>query len=207
MLTRSHSRRSLSQTVSSHPDASTLPLQTQAMVPFLRRFGELGANGKYALPADFLSYSNAFPFTVQFCGRSALPYTLTGSPSRRADSDTGSTRLTGIIFGSFISERYGRRMTIFVMSIWALCCVPIILTSQGRSQFLAARCLNSLYIVSVYSHLLLETADLMSSTFDNVLHAFDSQGMEMSTIPVFQGELGKCTVRTDLYPMSCQTFS
>jgi hypothetical protein len=46
--------------------------QTQAMVPFLRRFGELGPNGKYALPADFLSYSNAFPFTVQFCGGSDI---------------------------------------------------------------------------------------------------------------------------------------
>lgn len=72
---------------------------------------------------------------------------------------------------------------------------------------MAARCLNSLYIVSVYSHLLLETAGMMSLTIDNVLHPSDSQGMEMSTIPVFQGELGMCAVQTDLHPMLWQTIS
>lgn len=94
--------------------------QTQAMTPFIRRFGTKNAKGAYALPATFLSYSNGFPFIVL---------------------------LVGINLGSHISHRYGRRWTVFLMSLWSLLMVPIIITSKSRSQFLAARCLNSLYIV------------------------------------------------------------
>jgi SP family sugar:H+ symporter-like MFS transporter len=57
-------------------------------------------------------------------------------------------------------------MTVFVMSVWAICCVPIMITSKSRSQFLAARCLNSVYI-----------------------------GMEMAVIPVFQAEIVPAAVR------------
>lgn len=57
-------------------------------------------------------------------------------------------------------------MTVFVMSVWAICCVPIMVTSKSRGQFLAARCLNSVYI-----------------------------GMEMAVIPVFQAEIVPAAVR------------
>ena len=109
------------------------------MDPFTRRFGNKSAKGTYSLPANFLSYSNSFPFLLLVCG---------------------------IVIGSVISNQYGRRATCFVMSIWAMCCVPIIVTSKGRSQFLAGRCLNSVYI-----------------------------GMEMSTIPIFQSEIVPAAVR------------
>jgi MFS family permease len=72
----------------------------------------------------------------------------------------------GIGIGSAISSRFGRRMTVFVMSAWALCMVPIVVTASSWHQFLAGRCLNSVYI-----------------------------GMEMSVIPVFQSEIVPAPVR------------
>ena len=108
------------------------------MDAFAARFGTL-TNGVYVLPATFLSYSNAFPFLLLICG---------------------------IGIGSMISSRFGRRMTVFCMSLWTMICVPIIVTSTGTSQFLAGRCLNSIYI-----------------------------GMEMSVIPNYQSEIVPAAVR------------
>ena len=117
---------------------ATINTQTQAMDAFAARFGTL-TNGVYVLPATFLSYSNAFPFLLLICG---------------------------IGIGSMISSRFGRRMTVFCMSLWTMICVPIIVTSTGTSQFLAGRCLNSIYI-----------------------------GMEMSVIPNYQSEIVPAAVR------------
>lgn len=65
-----------------------------------------------------------------------------------------------------VSSRFGRRMTVFSMCVWNICVVPITVTSKHRNQFLAARCLNSVYI-----------------------------GMEMSVIPVYQSEIVPAPVR------------
>ena len=109
------------------------------MDSFVEKFGERDAKGHYALPANFLSYSNAFP---SLCS------------------------MIGIALGSTISERFGRRLPIFLMSLWSMCMVPILVTSQSRWQFLAGRMLNSVYT-----------------------------GMEISTIPVFQSEIVPREVR------------
>lgn len=65
-----------------------------------------------------------------------------------------------------MSSHFGRRATVFCMSIWAIICVPIIVTSKHRNQMLAGRCLNSIYI-----------------------------GMELSVIPIFQSEIVPKQVR------------
>ncbi|KAJ5825198.1 sugar transporter [Penicillium riverlandense] len=75
----------------------------------------------------------------------------------------------GAWIGSFISSLYGRRMTIFCMSIWALVTATILLTSgvsHNKWQLLAGRILNYVYI-----------------------------GMELSSVPVYQSEVVPAPIR------------
>lgn len=53
----------------------------------------------------------------------------------------------GVYLGSVISARYGRRMTVFTMSLWALVSATIVITSRTKEQMLIARILNYIYIV------------------------------------------------------------
>lgn len=58
---------------------------------------------------------------------------------------TGSDRVIfppGLIIGSLISARYGRRMTMFCMSVYALISATIVITSKTSAQILAGRTLN-----------------------------------------------------------------
>lgn len=48
----------------------------------------------------------------------------------------------GLMIGSFISAKYGRRMTMFCMSVYALVSATVVVTSTTRSQILAGRTLN-----------------------------------------------------------------
>lgn len=48
----------------------------------------------------------------------------------------------GLLAGSEISARYGRRMVMFVMSLYALCTAAITFSSRSFAQILAARILN-----------------------------------------------------------------
>lgn len=50
--------------------------------------------------------------------------------------------LKGMLAGSEISARWGRRMVMFVMSIYALCTAAITFSSRTPAQILAARILN-----------------------------------------------------------------
>jgi MFS family permease len=113
------------------------------MDPFIRQFGEYNAKTKtYAIPAYFLSFMNS----------------ERGSGIQAATVGTGADYpcagfvfigfAIGIYIGSVISARYGRRMTVFCMSLWALCSATIIITATTKEQMLVSRILNYLYIVS-----------------------------------------------------------
>lgn len=88
---------------------------TQAMDAFAKQFGELNANGKYALPTVWLSLFNS------------LNYIGFG---------------VGVIIGSFVSKRWGRRWCMFSMSAYALVSATICVTSQTKEQIMAGRILN-----------------------------------------------------------------
>ncbi|RFU27459.1 hypothetical protein B7463_g8878, partial [Scytalidium lignicola] len=66
----------------------------------------------------------------------------------------------GIILGSWVSKRFGRRMCMFSMSIWALVAATIVVTSRNRDQIMAGRILNYVYI-----------------------------GMELAVVPIYQSEI------------------
>ncbi|KAI9928699.1 hypothetical protein MW887_001916 [Aspergillus wentii] len=72
----------------------------------------------------------------------------------------------GLYLGSLISARYGRRMAMFCMSLWALMSATVLITSSTIEQVLAGRILNYAYI-----------------------------GMELATCPVFQAEIVPAPIR------------
>ncbi|KAI1333068.1 sugar transporter [Xylariaceae sp. FL0255] len=116
---------------------------TQAMVPFAQQFGKCSAKtGKCALETYYVSLLNSLVY-VGFA--------------------------IGAYIGSVISARYGRRMTIFYMSLWALVTATMLVTSGvsgSKWQVLVGRVLNYIYI-----------------------------GMELSTVPVYQSEVVPAPVR------------
>ncbi|CAG1963118.1 unnamed protein product [Fusarium graminearum] len=107
---------------------------TQAMTAFDKQFGHWDeAKQDYVLDTVWLSFFNGFIYLGQ---------------------------ATGVLAGSWISKRYGRRMCMFTMSIWALVAATIVITSRTPTQILVARVLNYIYI-----------------------------GMELAVVPVFQSEI------------------
>jgi MFS family permease len=90
--------------------------QTQAMDAFTEKFGTFNeAKGAYALEAYWLSLFNSTPY-VGFA--------------------------IGLVVGSMVSARWGRRMTMFTMSIYALISATIVITAQTRGHIMAGRILN-----------------------------------------------------------------
>lgn len=88
----------------------------QAMDGFQHQFGEINpATGRYRLPTVWLSLFNS----LHFIGFAA-----------------------GVIIGSMVSNRWGRRWCMFSMSAWALIPATIAITSTSREQIMAARILN-----------------------------------------------------------------
>ena len=65
-----------------------------------------------------------------------------------------------------ISSRFGRRMTMFVMSIYTLVSTTILISSETKGQILAGRILHYVYI-----------------------------GMEFSVVPIFQSEISPAPIR------------
>ncbi|EXM16541.1 Major facilitator, sugar transporter-like [Fusarium oxysporum f. sp. vasinfectum] len=65
-----------------------------------------------------------------------------------------------VVAGSWVSKRYGRRMCMLTISVWALVAATIVITSRTPTQILVARVLNYIYI-----------------------------GMELAVVPVFQSEI------------------
>ncbi|KAJ5886241.1 uncharacterized protein N7473_008915 [Penicillium subrubescens] len=113
---------------------------TQSMTAFTKQFGEYNPKTKqYAIPAYFLSLLNSLNY-IGFA--------------------------VGLILGSMVSQKYGRRLCMFVMSCYALVTATITVTSQSREQILAARILNYVYI-----------------------------GFELSVVPVYQSEIVPAPVR------------
>ncbi|KAF5547606.1 sugar transporter [Fusarium phyllophilum] len=107
---------------------------TQAMEAFQAQFGEWNAETvKYAIPPSWLSLFNS----LNYIGFGA-----------------------GVIIGSLVSERWGRRWCMFVMSAWALIPAIMAVTSTTKHQIMATRILNYIYI-----------------------------GMELAVVPVYQSEI------------------
>ncbi|KAL4913654.1 general substrate transporter [Aspergillus aurantiobrunneus] len=113
---------------------------TQAMEAFTRHFGEYNeSTGAYEIDSRWLSLFNS----LNYIGFAA-----------------------GVLIGSFISARFGRRWCMFTMSVYALITATITVTSKTNDQIMAARILNYLYV-----------------------------GMELSVVPVYQSEIVPAEVR------------
>jgi SP family sugar:H+ symporter-like MFS transporter len=90
--------------------------QTQAMDAFTRQFGTLDAKtNKYVLQSYWLSLFNSCPY---------------------------AGFAIGLYVGSLVSARWGRRMAMFSMSIYALVSATIVVTAQSSGQIMAGRILN-----------------------------------------------------------------
>jgi MFS transporter, SP family, sugar:H+ symporter len=88
---------------------------TQAMKPFKKSFGVWNSKAQtYALETYWLSMFNSLNY-VGFA--------------------------VGVSLGSFVSQRWGRRMCMFVMSCWSLSTSAIVLTATNRDHILAGRVL------------------------------------------------------------------
>lgn len=106
----------------------------QAMNSFQESFGEYNSKTHaYSLTTAYLSYLNSF----QYLGFAA-----------------------GLIFGSYVSDKFGRKVCIFTMSCIAVITGIITITSKHKEQMLCGRVLNYIYI-----------------------------GMEASSIPLLQSEI------------------
>lgn len=113
---------------------------TQAMSAFNKQFGHYDPQrGVYVIETYFLSFLNSFTY-MGF--------------------------LFGLVTGSTISNRFGRRICIVVMAVWALIAASVLVSSKTREQMLAGRILAYIYI-----------------------------GMELSLVPVLQSELVPAEVR------------
>ncbi|RFN54002.1 hypothetical protein FIE12Z_1749 [Fusarium flagelliforme] len=107
---------------------------TQAMDAFDKQFGVFDEKtGKYVLEPYWLSLFNS----LNYIGFAA-----------------------GVLAGTWISSRWGRRWCMFVMSVYALVTATIAVTSFHREQIMAARILNYVYV-----------------------------GMELGVVPTFQSEI------------------
>lgn len=96
---------------------------TQAMEAFQTQFGEWDADaGKYSIPPSWLSLFNS----LNYIGFGA-----------------------GVIIGSLVSERWGRRWCMFAMSAWALVPAVMAVTSVTKDQIMATRILNCKYALAL----------------------------------------------------------
>ena len=66
----------------------------------------------------------------------------------------------GILGGSMLSSRFGRRVCVLSMSLWSLIATTIVITSSSANQILAGRVLLYVYI-----------------------------GMQLSVVPIYQAEI------------------
>ncbi|EED17852.1 sugar transporter, putative [Talaromyces stipitatus ATCC 10500] len=113
---------------------------SQAMATYKHQFGTYNPKtGSYAIPTYWTSLLNSLNF-IGFA--------------------------FGLYIGSIISARYGRRMSMFCMCVWATMSATVLVTSRQIEQVLAGRILNYTYI-----------------------------GMELSTCPPFQAEIVPAPIR------------
>lgn len=113
---------------------------TQAMSAFEKKFGVYRPSLKrYAIEPYFLSLLNSLTYIGQ---------------------------VFGLLLGSYIARRWGRRMSFFVMCVWAWISAILLVTAQHKEQVLIGRILNFVYV-----------------------------GMELAVVPVTQSELVPARVR------------
>ncbi|PON21178.1 sugar transporter [Trichoderma gamsii] len=113
---------------------------SQAMLAYKKQFGDFNPKtNTYAVPTYYLSLLNSLNF-IGFA--------------------------VGLYVGSNISARYGRRMAMFCMSLWAIMSATVLISATTRGQVLAGRILNYTYI-----------------------------GMELATCPPFQAEIVPAPIR------------
>ena len=75
-------------------------------------------------------------------------------------------QVSGLLMGSYIARRWGRRMSFFAMCVWAWVAATLHVTAQHKEQVLVGRIVNFVYI-----------------------------GMEHAAVPVTQSELVPACVR------------
>lgn len=93
---------------------------TQAMDAFQRQFGEINPKtGRHYLPPAWLSMFNS----LNYLGFA-----------------------TGVLAGSFVSARWGRRMCMFTMSLYALITATLAVTAFHRDQIMVARVMGCEYL-------------------------------------------------------------
>lgn len=113
---------------------------TQAMAYFTRKFGVFNAQtGTWHIEPYFLSFLNSFTY-IGFA--------------------------FGLVTGSFISNRFGRKICLFSMCLWAIVGAAVMITAQHKTQILVGRIIGYVYI-----------------------------GMELAVVPVTQSELVPAQVR------------
>ncbi|KAL2869712.1 general substrate transporter [Aspergillus lucknowensis] len=113
---------------------------SQAMASYKRQFGVYDPETQsWAIPTYWTSLLNS----LNFIGFAA-----------------------GLYLGSLISARYGRRVAMFSMSLWAMMSATVLISSSRIEQVLAGRILNYAYV-----------------------------GMELATCPPFQAEIIPAPVR------------
>lgn len=127
------------------------------MDAFTKQFGTYDkASGTYELNSVWLSLFNSLNYIGFVVGEWHFRQISWGSSNIRFVS------AAGVIVGSFISARFGRRKCMFVMSVYALITATIAVTSNTKDQIMVARILNYVYV-----------------------------GIELSVVPVFQSEIGE----------------
>lgn len=115
----------------------------QAMTPFEKQFGYFDTTGTYAgtyqLQTSWLSlYSSVIwvGFAVGMVQRIAL----------RFISKHRLTTSSGLVVGSEISARWGRRVGMLALSLWAIISSTIIVSSYSKWQILVGRILFSMSV-------------------------------------------------------------
>ena len=107
---------------------------------FKRQFGDFDpSTKKYVLESSYLSLLNSLPY---------IGWAF------------------GIVSGSYISNRFGRRICFWFMSFWAIIGAILLVTAHKKEQMLAARIISYVYI-----------------------------GIELAVVPVIQSELVPADVR------------
>lgn len=89
----------------------------------------------------------------------------------------------GVIIGSLVSARFGRRCCMFSMSCFALVTATIAVTSVHREQILVARILNC------------ESTSCLVAGNGYLCYTDIYIGMELSVVPVYQSEIVPTRVR------------
>lgn len=109
---------------------------SQAMDSFTRQFGVYSEKThKYKLEPLFKSLYNSLKAGGQLLGL-FLPF-----PSHTLLAHC-SFCPSGVFLGGYVSNTYGRRMCIFVMSVYALGSTSVVVSSETVAQIQAARALH-----------------------------------------------------------------